>query len=80
MKWKVSKRMPFCVLLELVLYCVLDRLSVLEMEREEGKRTLNEQHSLIEQLEIDLVNVQRLLPTRTEGEVSVQAQNCLLQL
>jgi homeobox protein cut-like len=47
---------------------MLDRLSVLEMEREEGKRTISEQHSLIEQLETDLVNVQRFLPARTEAE------------
>jgi hypothetical protein len=47
---------------------VENRLSVLEMEREEGKRTISEQHSLIEQLETDLVNVQRFLPARTEAE------------
>jgi hypothetical protein len=64
---------------------MLDRLSVLEMEREEGKRTISEQHSLIEQLETDLVNVQRFLPARTEAEVSLefsalsaQAQESLL--
>jgi hypothetical protein len=64
---------------------VENRLSVLEMEREEGKRTISEQHSLIEQLETDLVNVQRFLPARTEAEVSLefsalsaQAQESLL--
>ncbi|XP_062504880.1 protein CASP-like [Corticium candelabrum] len=44
------------------------RLSVLESGQEDAKKTIEEQRSLIEQLETDLVNVQSFLPVRTEGE------------
>lgn len=49
---------------------MLGRLSVLEMTQGEASKAIDDQRSLIEQLETDLVNVQRVLPAGTEGEVS----------
>lgn len=49
---------------------------MLESGQEDAKKTIEEQRSLIEQLETDLVNVQSFLPVRTEGEVCFKVVVC----